>query len=271
MRFVWLKYAVVLHIFFYSTFASLANERILFGTEIYAPYNFVDEDTGQLTGFSYDVVKALISFVGDQDIVEVKVFPWARIYYMAQHMENVAIFSIIHSEQRSSLFKWAGTLYYSDSYIWKMADRTDIHVENKQDLKRYQTAVLNDGVDQQILMRRYDLSKSRHLLPVSSANQKLLMLFNGHVDLSEYGEMPLRWKMREMSLDYQQVEKVLAIPEMAPLSLAFSPLTSDEIVNRYRQALIAIKENGVYDQILEKWLLPVSKISSRPTIPNGTK
>ena len=146
---------------------SKASERILFGTEIYAPYNYVDEQTGQITGFSYDVVQALINFTGDQDVAEVRVFPWARIYYMAQHIENVAIFSIIHSAQRDSMFKWAGTLYYADSFIWKMADRSDINISKQRDLMRYQTAVLNDGVDQQILTKHYNLVKKQHLLPVS--------------------------------------------------------------------------------------------------------
>ena len=68
--------------------------------------------------------------------------------------------------------------------------------------------------------------------------------------------MPLRWKMKEMSLDFTRVEKVLSVPEMAPLSLAFSPQTNDKIVARYRNALIAIKENGIYGQILNKWRLP---------------
>ena len=255
---LWFKYAVYCQIIISSILFSYADERILFGTEDYAPYNYIDEKSGQLTGFSYDVVQTLILLVGDQNIAEIKVFPWARIYNMAQNMENVAIFSMIHSQQRDNLFKWVGTLYYADSFIWKLATREDINIAHRKDLMRYQTAVLNGGIDQQILIKHYNLSIKQHLRSVSSANQKLFTLFNGHVDLAEYAEMPLRWKMRKMSLDFDLVEKVLAIPEMAPLSLAFSPQTSDEIVERYRLALIAIKENGVYDQLLEKWRLPES-------------
>jgi len=258
MTYVAFRYFCVVFAIFISlpTTSATAQDSIIFGTEIYAPYNYVDKRTGRISGFSYDVVKALINHVGDQEIAEVKVYPWARIYYMAQHLENVAIFSMVHSEARDKKFKWVGVLYYPDAFIWKLSARTDIKIKNKADLQQYKTVVLNDGIDEQILTRWYGLTSDEHLLTIAGNDQKVLMLTSGRAELFEYGELALRWKMSLMGLDFSLVEKVMPIPEMTSLSLAFSLKTSDEIVNRYRQALREIKTNGVYQAILNKWRIP---------------
>ena len=225
--------------------------KLIFGTEIYAPYNFIDEKSGRISGFSNDVVNALITHVGDENNAEIKIYPWARIYYMAQHIENVAIFSMVRSKAREKMFKWVGVLYYPDAYIWKLRERGDIVVNNKHDLKKYKIVVINDGIDEQILTKWYGLNKDGHLLAISSTEQKLLMLTSGRAELFEYGELALRWKMK--GLDFSLVEKVMPVPEMTSLSLAFSLKTKDEIVDRYRQALVEIRANGVYQEILRKW------------------
>ncbi|WP_448550300.1 substrate-binding periplasmic protein [Thalassotalea fusca] len=230
--------------------------QLLFGTEVYAPYNFVDGQTGQISGFSNDIVKALIAHAGDQDNATIEIYPWARIYYMAQHLENVGIFSMVRSKAREKMFKWVGVLYYPDAYIWKLRARTDIQVHNKADLKRYKTVVINDGIDYQILTREYGLSIDDHLLAITSTEQKLLMLTSGRAELFEYGELALRWKMHLMGIDFSTVEKVMPVPEMTSLSLAFSLKTDDAIVNKYRQALADIKQNGTYQKILYKWQFP---------------
>jgi len=234
--------------------------QLLFGTEVYAPYNFVDSQTGEISGFSHDIVKALIAHVGDEVNAKIEIYPWARIYYMAQHIENVGIFSMVHSKARDKMFKWVGVLYYPDAYIWKLRERADIQVNTKTDLKRYKTVVINDGIDYQILTREYGLSMGDHLLAITSTEQKLLMLTSGRAELFEYGELALRWKMHLMGLDFSLVEKVMPVPEMTSLSLAFSLKTDDAIVQKYRQALLDIKQNGTYQTILHKWKFPAQQL-----------
>jgi len=233
---------------------SYAQEKIIFGTENYAPFSYKNIETGEVEGLSVDIVSALISVLNDKKS-NIEVYPWARIYNMALQQKNVAIFSIIRLEERENLFKWAGTLYSPQMYIWKLKSRKDIKIDKAENLKSYQVAVNNLGIDEVILTNRYGLSREKQLQPVSQTYQKIFMLLRGHTDLMEYGESALKWKMKELSFDFNQFEKVMILPDTTDFSLAFSKKTDDKTVAMYQQALDTIKQNGTYEKILAKWQL----------------
>jgi len=227
-------------------------EGIIFGTENYAPFNYQSAKNKKIEGLSVDIVSALINELDDNES-KIKIYPWARIYNMALQQKNVAIFSIVRLAEREQLFKWVGTLYNPKMYIWKLRTRDDIKITQPKDLKNYKIAVNNQGIDEVILTQRYGLSRDKQLQQVSQTTQKIFMLLKERTDLIEYGELALQWKINELGVKYELLEKVMILPDTTKFSLAFSKQTDDEIVLRYQEALKTIKKNGIYDKIIAKW------------------
>jgi polar amino acid transport system substrate-binding protein len=56
-------------------------------------------------GISYELVKSILKHSGIKKF-EIRWYPWARAYRIAQKEKNTAIFSILRSKEREELFDW---------------------------------------------------------------------------------------------------------------------------------------------------------------------
>lgn len=225
-------------------------QGIVFGTEEYGPYSYYDKSKGQLNGLAVELVRAVLAEAKDSDS-EIDIFPWPRLYKMAREQQNVAIFSIARTPDRESQFKWVGSLYKTESYLWKLKSRTDIQLSQVQDISKYLTIVTNKGIDE-LYFSSLPVNNQRYA--VKSQQQRLLMVYLGRGDLFEDNRLSVQWEAQSQQLDFDKFEVALAQPiARVDLSLAFSKATKDEVVNKYRAALQRIKQNGSYQRIIAKW------------------
>lgn len=83
-----------------------ATEQLTILTENLPPLNYLEN--GILVGSSVEIVKEIQKRVGS--IEPIQVYPWARAYKMALEEENVVLFGMTYTQDRSELFKWVGPL-----------------------------------------------------------------------------------------------------------------------------------------------------------------
>lgn len=241
--------SVLLTLCLISTFNVLANQ-IIFGTEEYGPYSYIDKKTGEMSGLAIELIQAIQIEARTLDS-KIEFLPWPRLYKMAQEQENVAIFSIARTKQRESAFKWVGTLYKAESYLWKFKSRTDISLKSINDISKYTTIVTNGGVDQAYFE---SLNIDANLYAVKGQKERLLMVYLGRGDLFEDNELSVKWESRNQRFDFSDLEVALHEPlSSVELSLAFSVHTKDVIVNKYREAMQRVKDKGIYARIIKKW------------------
>lgn len=233
---------------FLFTFQLYANTDIVAVTEHLPPYQAIDE-SGKISGFSVEVVKALAKTV--EDDIRIEVLAWERAYRKALNEENVMIFSIYRIDAREPLFHWVGKVDENIHYFYALRDTPRNHALNLSEARKRVTAVTQNAFEDKQLTKR----GFQKLMKVSSPNQMVNMLFNQRVDLLFGSEIAITNLARQANKSPEDMIRLFTIENWGQgLWLAFSKSTKPEIVEKYRQAFAVLQRSGKLAQIKEKHL-----------------
>ena len=218
-------------------------------TEELPPYNFTNED-GEITGISTEIVKAVFKEAEGLN-ANIVSLPWARAYQTAQKQPGVLIYSMVRNNQREDLFKWIGKVAPTESYLYKLKKNTEIEIDELADAKRYKVGVVRGDAGKEYLEEK----GFRNLQLVRNGELNIKKLIHGRVDLIEMDRAPLVYKMEQMGLDPNQLERVHLNKAISGQQyLAANKNVSPSVINKLKAAFKKIKANGTYDQIMDKWL-----------------
>jgi len=203
-------------------------------TSEYPPYSFSEGD--EVKGVAVDRArKVLAKLKLDKPIT---IFPWARAYETARTAPNTLIFSMARSKEREKAFKWVGTIVDFNVKVFKLKERDDIDVKNFSDLANYSIGALNRDIKGNYL-------RSQGLNPEIYASEEtgIRMLFRGRIDLMPIDTASFNYRMENLNLPIDAVEEVLTLSDISdPLYMAFNRQTPDAVVNAFREALDAVRE-----------------------------
>ncbi len=219
-------------------------------TENYPPFNYSGKD-GRLTGFSTEVVRQLCRRVGHPGDIEL--LPWSRAYRRALKEENRILFSTARTEAREDLFRWVGPLAEYQVVFFAWEDRwkpPEGGIRFLEDLK--QVGAIGSG---------QNTSTSQELASAGFENLDLVAdsalnagkLADGRIDLWLSGRLSGIHRAKEQGVDVSQMKVVYEYRKEA-LYMAFSSQTPDTVVNRWQEALDQLKEEGLYQEILHRYL-----------------
>ena len=143
-----------------------------------------------------------------------------------------------------------------DWYLYARPD-SGITLSELDDARRYQIAtVKEDAGEQYLLSKDFVVGKNLQSNNKYAYNYEKFKL--GRVDLWISIELNARYLIRQAGDDPEKVAvPVLKLPDLGEgvgLHMAFSPQTSDAIVERFRKGLETIRSNGTYDAIAKRWL-----------------
>lgn len=227
---------------------SVYAQKINVVTEYFPPFQW--KKNGKITGPSTEVIQAIIKGVGVDSTIEI--YPWARAYNMALKDKNVLIYSIGKIKESENKFKWIGSIMSRNSYLWKLKNRKDIQVERLEDAKNYKTAGVNMDVRAEYLFSK-GFVKDEDVYIVSNNETAIKLLFSQRVDLI-IDNNGLQAKVEKYGYDFNQLEKILPIVELSgEIYAAFSLLTEDEVVDKFRNELKKLKQNGEFLKIIKKY------------------
>ncbi|AHL77710.1 amino acid ABC transporter substrate-binding protein [Stutzerimonas stutzeri] len=221
-------------------------------TEELPPYNMTID--GKLTGMATEVVQAVLDEVGEP--AHIQSMPWARAYDIALNSENVLIYSIARTPQRESLFKWVGVIAPTRWYLFSLPG-TQFSLKSLEDARQYQIATVKEDVGEQYLISQ-GFEVGRNLQSSNKYEHNYQKLKAGRVHLWISNELNAHYLVRQASGNPNES----AVPQLSlddlgganGLCMAFSLNTSDELVERFRQALARVRADGRYDAIAAKWL-----------------
>lgn len=214
------------------------------------PYNY--KENGKFVGISTEIVSTLLTKANIES--HYRIYPWARGYNRALYEPNVAIYSMRRTPTREKLFKWVGPITPpSSSFMYKLKKRKDIVLHSLDDAKQYQIGVVDgDSMHQYLKHRGFETNT---LQVVTRDTQNLKKLFEERIDLIIWTELTLPIKTKALGLPYHELEKVLRVwQDEEGYYLAFSQKTSDELVEQASIALTQIKEEGLLESVVEKYL-----------------
>lgn len=223
-------------------------QKVAVVTEEMAPYNFIDEKDQGITGLSTELVQEIFKRANVEH--QIKVYPWARAYRMAQEAPNVAIYSIGRNEEREKLFKWVGVIVNREVFVYKLKGRPEIKANSLGDLKPYKFGGIRDGA------RTMYLRKEGLVVEESNDDaSNIKKLQSRRIDVFPSDEPNLVYLSQKNGVDFDTMERLIKLEKMSGgLYLAFSLNTADDTVEKCRAALDAMVKDGTFNKITARWL-----------------
>lgn len=220
-----------------------ASLRLL--SEHFPPINF--EDRGRPSGLAGELVIAL------QDSLKlnlpVEFMPWARAYAEAQRSEPICLFTMARSPQREKLFKWVGPIVDFQNALYAPAG-VDRRLRSLDDAGQVGSIlVVRDWASAQALEAR----GLRNLTKVSSGEVAVRMLLAHRAHLLAADRVLMPELLHRAGLPPDALSLSYAFPGDQGY-LAFSLATPDREVQRWQQALDALKSEGRFQRLFKRWL-----------------
>lgn len=114
---MWRVFSLLLIWFGASSGARAADVEVY--TEYYPPYSMEDEN-GQIVGHATELVRQVMNESGLE--YEIKLVPWNRAYTLSMQLENVLVYSLLHTEERAGKYHWIAPVLTSDLFLYGRAE-----------------------------------------------------------------------------------------------------------------------------------------------------
>ena len=208
------------------------------------PFAFVKD--GKQTGFCIEIVEEIQRRLGRADAIDI--LPWARAYRQAQLEKNGLLVCPKRSPEREALFKWVGPLFNSKT-DFLIKSGTTVHIGSLAEARRLkQILVLRDSYSYNYLR----LHGFENLYLVNNLSSMLHMLLAERAPAMVLERVQLDAVMREDGVAPGAVKTVLHVQSPSS-NLAFSKEVPDKVVRDWQGALDAMKKDGSYSRIFDKW------------------
>lgn len=243
--------ALALITLYFASTPTRADGSLTVLTEHFPPFSY--ERDGQLSGYSVELVRAILDEAGET--YQLRLAVWDGAYKLARSQENVLIFSMARTPRRERLFQWVGELARYTTGFYRHRDRTDIQASSLSELKPYRIALLENGPAWQALESLPNSDEYR----LDGDRDTILSLdrfFTGRADIVACPDVIANYYLREHGLPQ---ETLIALPpaiDQNGLYLAASLKTSVDRVDRLRVAYENLNSRGFPNQLKDKWLNP---------------
>ncbi len=223
-------------------------EDIQWVTEDYPPLNF--QENGVPKGIAVDILLEMWKKVSlNKTAADIKFYPWARAYAMAQEQRNVCLFTTSITEPRKALFNFVGPNKGADVGIF--AKKGQLKLSSLEDLKKLKIGVKRDDISERLLL---DSGVTLNLYPVVQGDQLIGMLNLNRVDAISLNSYAAPWEMKKAGLDPANYEMAYTLRVSQPSGFAFSKDIDPTLINRLQNAFDELKADGTVDRIRAKYL-----------------
>ncbi|AUH51319.1 hypothetical protein CXB49_11085 [Chromobacterium sp. ATCC 53434] len=226
-------------------------------TEDDPPLSFIRD--GHPAGLVVDVVREIQHRIDNRD--PILLVPWARAYRQAQLEPNTALFNTNRIAERERLFKWVGPVTVTQGSFFVRSD-SKLTLDSLDGAKRLgQVLVVRDWY-LQLMLTAHGFA---NLKPIAGPSQMVSMLMHGRAEViaSENTTLPTQLKL----LGYRPADVRPAFTFIHTYGyIAFSPQTSDEVVQAWQRALDGMKRDGSFAAIYRRWLPgePIPELRAGP-------
>lgn len=222
---------------------SLQAAELVLYTEEGPPLNFSRD--GQLDGYAVELVREMERRSGDS--VRYELAPWTRGYALAQQEESTGLFSMARIPEREALFQWVGPFLVSQNRFYTHKN-SGLRITHLDQAKTLRVALPRGWYSYQFLRGQgFD-----DIFPVSGADQMVSLFRNGRTDLLAISEIHLPALLAKAGMRSDQLEAQL-IFLVHESYLGFSPATDARVVARWQAALDAMKRDGSFATIYQRW------------------
>lgn len=217
-----------------------------FVTEEFPPFNF--NNNGRADGFSSELIRELLR--REKLDAPETVLPWPRAYRMAQNNANVGIYSLVRSPEREKLFQWIGPIGNLDSKAYVKRDST-LQLTTLDDARAAKhIIVLRDGYHAQKLMQ---LGYTNLVMANNPTEGLRLLLVSSDRSVLILPSTAILEALRRTATPADAIKPILNVMK-AQVYIGFSLDTPSTLIGRLQHQLDAMKSDGSFAAIYQKWL-----------------
>lgn len=218
--------------------ARLDADAIVFNTEDYPPYNFLDE-SGQLDGVVTRLLEAALDELSVD--VEMRLLPWARAYTEAQMRDGHCVFSTAYTEEREPLFQWVGPLGEIEWAAFALRHRR-LDAGELSDLSGLRVGSFReDAVANYVSEQGIDVSLT------TTDQENIARLRDGQIDVWVSGVLSAEYLAR---IEYVDLDRLFTL-NRADIYLACHPDVSGAFLSDLQAVVTELKADGSAERIRE--------------------
>ena len=227
-------------------------DKLVLMTENYPPYNF--KDNASLQGISVDLLVLILNTLhSNQSIDNIKLLPWARGYQNLLRMKNTCLFSTTRTKERENLFKWVGPISSTTISLIAKKDKK-IKIDSMKDLRNYRVGVIINDIGEQLMINAgIKLKKLDRIGGVNVTHTSIKKLNKDRIDVWAYEENVAKWEIKANGFNPNEYETVYTLKK-GELYYAFHIETQDALIQKVQNALDELKKDGIYQEVLNKYL-----------------
>lgn len=220
--------------------------RLTYLTEEFKPYNYTENN--RQTGLAVDLLKrAWIEMnVAPQPL---HFLPWTRAYEMLESEKNIVLFSMLRTPEREKLFKWAGPIALSTTFLYAKKD-APITMHSFSDAQGLSVGLVRGYASEGLLAKKSHIVRIKSLKSVQAC---IDMLVSSRVDLISLEARTFDKAIREIDLDPANFKAVWKISELRSY-YAFSKNVPDSLVDRFQKALDHVHRSSFYEDLVRRYL-----------------
>ncbi|AZD45817.1 substrate-binding periplasmic protein [Pseudomonas chlororaphis] len=218
-------------------------------TENFPPYNMAKNGKNfaqgeNINGIAVDIVREMFKRAGINYSLTLR-FPWERIYKLALEQPGYGVFVTARLPDREPLFKWVGPIG-PDDWIMLARDDSKIALQSLEQARKYRIGAYKGDAIAETLAKQG--LKPQVVLKDQDNARKLV---GGQIDLWATGDPAGRYLARQEGVT--GLKTVLRF-HSTQLYLALNKEVPDETVARLQAALDQLREEGVVEEIMGRYL-----------------
>ncbi len=215
-------------------------------TEQYPPLTFRN-NFGEITGFGTDIVNEIMK--RNKIYTEIKLTSWSSGYDLALNNPNVCLFTMDRTDLRENLFQWVGPIGTNTTWFYTKTG-SGIRISSLDDARKLSSVgAVNSWFSTQYLQSLGFTNLVLNSDPAVLAKK----LMNGEVDAFVCTGVTFPDILKAAGYHYSE-----AFPSFRLMAsdyyIAFSKLTPESVVNLWQSTFAALKTDGTYEAISQKWL-----------------
>ncbi|WP_236250782.1 substrate-binding periplasmic protein [Chromobacterium phragmitis] len=217
-------------------------------TEDVPPLNYLEG--GIVKGFSTELLRQAAREAGFDLTIEV--LPWLRAYAKAKETPGGVLYTVVRTPEREAQFQWVGPIGPRRIYMFRLAERGDIHIGAASDLTRYRNGALA-GSAAAGQLQALGLLPDRNLDLGQSDAVDLKKLQLKRVDMVAMLDWAMSWQLRQLKLRPSAVTAAWLLDGKQEYWFALNPATPPEQTARLQAALDKIRADGRLQAIRRRY------------------
>ncbi|MGL4206339.1 MAG: substrate-binding periplasmic protein [Aeromonadaceae bacterium] len=244
-----LRITLLLLLFTANAMATEPFPTLHYYTEQAPPFNYRNAK-GDIDGFSVQLLKLVMQELGAPPPT-IQLLPWDQAYYLLTQKPTAVLFSVSRTPNRDKQFKWACSISRSRIILLAKSGKQGAMVELSQVGSKRVGAIKADVGEQLLLNHGFN---EQQTVTTQSLHQVIHMLVAGRIPYAAVHEINARYELEKLGLEQQSYTPSLILATLDDC-YAFNRAISDEVVQRFEQALRQLKQRPEFGQLQAEYQL----------------